>query len=162
MPFVGSQLMDSFYHARHRTIQCVNLLVIITVTAALPGCGDNLAQVTGRVTVGGQPFRGGNGVKATVFFQPAAGGASAIGLVDGEGAYTLITGSREGIVPGEYLVTFSATQIIPAATPGGTPGGKRISDTKYASAKTSGLRFSVQTGVNQYDIALESPRANTR
>ncbi len=122
------------------------------------GCGNNLSQVTGVVTLDGQPLKGGSGVHATVFFQPVSkAGTAAVGVVDKNGVYKLSTGSQSGITPGEYLVTYSASQIIPSATPGGTPSGKRISNPKYASAKTSGLRFEVKEGENEFDISIDSP-----
>lgn len=125
------------------------------------GCGSNLAQVSGRVTLDGEPLRGGDGVHATVFFQPASGkGATAVGVVDENGNYQLSTGSQSGIAPGEYLVSCSASQII-SSPDGGTPVGKRMTDSKYASAKTSGFRFAVQSGANQFDIPLESPQRGT-
>jgi hypothetical protein len=134
----------------------------VLICTGLAGCGKNLAQVSGTVTVDGQPLRSVDGVKATVYFQPENGGPSGVGPIDAEGQYTLSTGSQDGVPPGEYLVTCSATRIISSSTPGGTPTGKRITDPKYASAKTSGLRFSVKEGDNQFDIALESPKASTR
>jgi hypothetical protein len=129
---------------------------------AVAGCGSNLAQVSGVVTLDGEPLRGGEGIHATVFFQPATGeGASAAGTLDENGVYQLSCGSLEGIPPGEYVVTFSASEIIPSKTPGGTPTGRSISDPKYASAKTSNIRFEVQLGDNECDITLESP-SNSR
>src|SRR5262245_11309935 len=44
---------------------------------ALSGCGSKLAQVTGVVTVDGQPLRGGNDVRATVVFQPTTSAGTA-------------------------------------------------------------------------------------
>jgi hypothetical protein len=140
---------------------CRLALVCLAISGSLVGCGNNLAQVAGYVTVDGEPLRGGPDVKATVYFQPSAGGAPAVGIVDGEGKYNLSTGSQQGVAPGEYLVTCSASQIIASPT-GGTPGGKRVTDPKYASTQTSGLRFSVQEGPNQYDIALESQKSFVR
>lgn len=123
----------------------------------MSGCGNDLSQVTGVVTLDGEPLKGGDGIHATVFFQPVSNtGAAAVGVVDENGVYKLSTGSQSGITPGEYLVTYSASQIIPSKT-GGTPSGKRISDPKYSSTKSSGLRFEVQEGENEYDISIESP-----
>jgi len=123
----------------------------------LTGCGKNLAQVSGVVTLDGEPLKGGEGIHATVFFQPASGeGASAVGTLNENGVYQLSCGSLEGIPPGEYIVTFTASEII-GGEDGSTPTGRRISDPKYASTKTSELRFKVEAGDNQCDLALESP-----
>lgn len=135
------------------------ILLLATAISALTGCGSNLAEVTGKVTVGGQPLLGGNGVRATILFQPAGGsGVPATGIVDANGEYRLASGSNEGIVPGDYAVTCTATQLVPSKTPGGTPSGRRISDPKYANAATSGLTFTVQPGDNRFDVALDSPK----
>jgi hypothetical protein len=143
------------------------LLLIAIGLAPFTGCGNNLADVGGTVTLDGQPLRGGSGVRATVVFQPVSGSMTgAVGIVDENGRYRLSTGSGEGAAPGDYLVTCSATQIIPSKQPGGTPTGRRITDPKYANAKTSGLQFTVQPGINEFDIALEArpggsvPRTN--
>lgn len=89
-------------------------------------------------------------------FQPVAGsGASAVGIVDENGQYQLSTGSEEGIQPGEYIVTCSASELIPPKDPAGTPGGRRITDAKYNSAATSELRFTVHPGKNRFDITLD-------
>lgn len=133
------------------------LLAMVAVCLLVTGCGNDLAQVSGVVTVGGEPLRGGNDVRATVIFQPASGqGSTGVSLLDENGEYQLSTGSRSGLAPGEYLVTCTATQLVPSKTPGGLPGGKRITHPKYANTKTSGLRFNVHDGNNQIDIPLEA------
>ena len=113
------------------------------------GCGNGLAQVSGAVTVDGEPLRGGAGdTRVTVQFQPAGGvGSAAIGLADENGAYTLGTGSKTGIPPGDYLVSCSASRLIPQQG-----GARRITDPKYANAKTSGLTCTVQPGKNEYNM----------
>jgi hypothetical protein len=113
------------------------------------------------VTLDGEPLRGGDNVHGTVYYQPASGGgAAAVGLLDENGHYTLSSGSKTGVAPGEYLVTCSATQIIPANQPGGTPSGRRITDPNYANARTSGFKFTVAPGKNEFNLALNS-RAGT-
>src|SRR5262245_38136533 len=104
-----------------RSILLKNLTTgAIIVTASLPvltltGCGNGLAKVSGVVTLDGQPLRSGNDVRATVYFQPASGaGAAAVGILDEEGKFTLSSGSQTGVAPGEYVITCSATQIIPS------------------------------------------------
>ena len=39
----------------------------------------------------------------------------------------------------------------------GTPGGRHITDPKYANAKTSGLKCTVQSGKNEFNIPLQKP-----
>ena len=129
---------------------------LLVVTAS--GCGNGLAQVSGVVTLDGQPLRGGAGdTRVTVQFQPASGtGSTSIGLADENGVYRLGTGSQMGIPPGDYLVSCSASQLGSAAAGQNAGGARSLVDRKYANAKTSGLSCSVQPGANVYDITLVS------
>lgn len=138
------------------------LLSLCAACLVLSGCGSGLAQVSGRVTLDGQPLRGGkDGARVTVQFQPASGlGANAVALADENGNYELATGSQEGITPGDYLVTCSASEVIPSSTPG-VPSFRQLAHPKYAKAQTSGLKFTVQSGSNEFDIPLESPGSPT-
>lgn len=145
-------ILDLF--ARDRGIASV--LIALSCISTI-GCSSNLAQVAGVVTLDGEPLQG-EDLHATIYFQSASGsGTSGVGILDEHGNYTLTTGSQDGIEPGEYVVSFSASKIIPSKEQGGLPSGKRITDPKYASAKTSGLRFDVKAGKNQCDIPLVSP-----
>jgi hypothetical protein len=132
-------------------------VAIIVFALTVPGCGDGLADVTGVVTLDGQPLRGGSGVRGTVYFQPTSGsGAAAVGILDENGKFSLSSGSKQGVAPGEYSVTCSATQIIPSKQAGGTPSGRRITPQKYAVASTSGFQFTVEPGSNEFDLPLTS------
>lgn len=124
---------------------------------AMSGCGNGLAQVSGLVTLDGKPLGSGDNVRTTVIFQPVAStGTKAAAIVDENGRYQLSTGSQEGIPPGEYIVTCTSAQVIPPKDPWGTPSGKQITSTKYSSAATSRMSFTVQAGSNEYDIPLKS------
>lgn len=144
------------------TLRSLRRFAILSVAAllciALAGCGNGLAQVSGLVTVDDQPLHGGNGnVRVTVQFQPANGvGPTAMGLADENGYYKLSTGSQIGIQPGEYLVSCAAEQLITNSANAVT-GARRTTDPKYSSAKTSGLKFTVQAGKNEINIPLKSP-----
>ena len=127
---------------------------VIAVAAFALGCGNGLARVEGIVTLDDEPVRGGDGVRATVFFHPADGGSAAVGLVDETGRYELKTGAETGVSPGEYAVTVTATQKVMPRSGGGTPTGRRISPPKYATPTTSGLRFTVESGRNTIDLGL--------
>lgn len=133
-------------------------IAVAAILGSLSGCGNGLARVSGKVTLDGQPLRGGDGVRATVVFQRADGtGVPAVGNVDGAGSYRLSSGSQEGVSPGDYVITCTASQKIPAKEPNGTPVGRRITDPKFADAATSGMRFTVEPGDNVFDIELVSP-----
>jgi hypothetical protein len=142
-----------------------NIGALVSISAAcvlLSGCGNGLAQVSGQVTLDGQPVRGGrDGARVTVQFQPASGqGATAVALADENGNYEMATGSQTGISPGEYLVTCSATEVLTSSNTG-IPSFRQLADPKYAKAQTSGLKFTVESGKNEFDIPLESPRGPT-
>jgi hypothetical protein len=140
------------------------LLSITATCLALSGCGNSLAQVSGQVTLDGQPLRGGkDGARVTVQFQPADGaGVTAVGLADEDGNYEIATGSQEGIPPGDYLVTCVATAVVSSNNASGQPAFLQLADPKFANAKTSGLRFTVQAGRNEFDIPLVSPKTLSR
>jgi len=136
----------------------LSALLVVLPCVLIVGCGNGLATVTGQVTLNGQPLRGGNSdTRVTVQFQPVNGaGSTAIGLADENGNYELATGSKDGIPPGEYLVTCTATTLSPPKGGAGAGGSHRLTDPKYANANTSGLKFTVEPGKNKYDIPLVS------
>jgi len=139
-------------------LRCAAILLTPFVVCVLSGCGNGLARVSGQVTLDGQPLRGGGDVRATVKFQPANGtGPAAMGLVDENGNYSLSTGSQNGIPPGDYVVVCSASQLVKGAGSNAAQGARRITDPKYDNPSTSGLRFTVQSGKNEFNISLESP-----
>jgi hypothetical protein len=130
---------------------------LAVLALAISGCGDGMAEVTGKVTLDGEPLASGNGVRATVYFQPESGdGVAAVGILDQNGQYTLSSGSKDGVAPGVYRVTCTASQIIRSKDPNGAPSGRRITDPKYANAQTSGFQFTVEPGRNEFDLALDS------
>ena len=127
-----------------RTVSYVCLLA----TIFLAGCSD-LASVSGTVTLDGEPLEGSQQVRGTVLLHPAAGGAAAVGMVDGEGYYDMKNGSTDGVAPGQYLATVTATQILLPKDPDGTPSGRLL-------ARKTGVPVDVEPGSNTLDIALES------
>jgi hypothetical protein len=127
--------------------------------ATFIGCGNGLATVHGIVTLDGKPLAGSEHLRGTVKFSPEDGhGTMAIGYVDETGRYELSSGSRIGLVPGKYLVTVSAVEIIPSKIPGGAPSGRAASPPRYADAKTSGFTADVARGHNTFDYALLSTK----
>ncbi len=139
---------------------CLGVLLI-----AAAGCGNGLAKVSGNITLDGDPLGSSEMVRTKVLFFPAGGGtgAPAIGLLDEDGDYQLYTGSNRGIQPGNYLVTISATEIIPPKEEGGLPSGRRLTPSKYANPKTSGFTALVESGSNSFDFNLEpEPKRSSR
>lgn len=122
----------------------------LAICFSFSGCGNGLAQVSGQVTLDGQPLHGGKGdTRVTVQLQPADGvGANAIGLADENGNYKIATASQAGVRPGDYFVSCSVSTL---------GVGGPVADPKFANAKTSGLKLSVQPGKNEFNIPLQSP-----
>lgn len=134
---------------------------VVFALIACHGCGNGLADVSGKVTMDGRPLCKSEDVRVTVTFQPASGGGRvATGLVDESGEYRLSSGSQVGVVPGEYLVTCSATQLV-RGQDGGVTGGRSLTDPKYANSKTSGFKYTVTPGSNQFDLAVNSRPSGT-
>jgi hypothetical protein len=116
------------------------------------GCGSGLAPVSGTVTLDGKPLTKGN-----VCFIPAASGPSAYGTISSDGTYQLQTGVATGLAPGEYRVTVASAAEIPAPTPQNPePVPVSLLPPKYASAETSGLKFTVTSSGGKFDIPLTS------
>jgi hypothetical protein len=134
----------------------MRIVGLFVLSLTLVGCGERLATVTGQVTLDGQPLRGGQELAGTVQFVPDSGGATATAYLDGDGRYSLSTGSRQGTQPGRYLVAVSATKIIPAATEGGAASGRPATPRRYANPKESGFVVDVESGDNTFDFALQS------
>jgi hypothetical protein len=136
------------------------LLSMLLIPAAFSGCGNGLAKVSGQLTLDGQPLRAEPGkIRVSVRFQPESGvGPIAVGLADENGNYTLGTGSKTGILPGDYLVTCSASEVLTNSK----ALARELTDPKYGNPKTSGLRYTVQPGKNEFNIALQSPPKKSR
>jgi hypothetical protein len=135
---------------------CCGLLCLCFV-----GCSD-LAKVSGSVSLDDKPLIGGRDQRITVMFVSESGsGATAAGLVDANGRYTLYTGTKQGIQPGSYLVGVSAVEVIRSKDESAPPAGRRITPNFYADPNKSGFRTEVQAGSNTFDINLRSD-AKTR
>ncbi len=134
-----------------------SLVLRVTLLAAgvlaCAGCGGEYrSSVTGTVKLGGEPLR-----RGTVTFHPLEKGAAAYGLVDSDGRFTLGTGREQGLAPGEYIATVVATEASPAESGGGTPPiGKLITPARYGDKSTSGLRYTVKPGKNDFEVSLEA------
>lgn len=136
---------------------------VLLILPAILGCGNGLAQVTGTVTLDGQPLRGGGDVRAMVYLHPEGGtGAPAVALIDESGQYRVSTGAESGVLPGPYLVSISASQLTGDDAVGVPRSGRRITPDRYADPRTSGLRIDVGAGENTYDFELEFVHAESR
>jgi len=135
-------------------------LVVGLACLMFAGCGSNLASVSGSVTLDGKPLVGSERLRGTVSFLPEDGhGTAAVGYLDENGKYELSSGSRVGVLPGRYMVSVSATEIIPPKIPGEAPSGRAATPSRYADAKNSGFAAEVVRGHNTFDYALSSQKA---
>ncbi|MBL8850505.1 MAG: hypothetical protein JNG89_12565 [Planctomycetaceae bacterium] len=116
------------------------------------GCGPSepeveLAKVTGTVTLDGQKVTGGR----VIFFN--ASGYSATADISADGVYTAETALGET----EVFINHREPDITPPDGRAGMPmPGKSLVPDKYADGKTSGLKLTVQSGDNPFDIEMVS------
>ena len=112
------------------------------------GCGDNevTGEVSGTVTVGGQPLREG-----TIAFQSKKGKGGSAPIEDGE--YSM---SRVPV--GKYVVVVLPPSAPPPGKPGATKGvGKEVLASvpmKYWDETTSDLKGEVEVGENTANFDL--------
>jgi len=88
-----------------------------------------------------------------VFCGPDA--AAGVGNIDGNGHYTLKTGTADGVAPGEYTVTVSAFKPPPAGSIDPVPP-QLITPEKYNRVETSDLKAEVSPGQNTCNFELTS------
>jgi hypothetical protein len=128
----------------------------LSLTAALAGCGGSAASVNGKLTLDGEPLAGSNRVRVTIMFYPQAGGVPAAALADEQGRYSLSTGSRVGLAPGDYVVVVAATESEAPAYASTEPRKRVITPARYADPKKSMLSAKVKPGRNTFDFDLTS------
>ena len=120
--------------------------------AMLTGCSAHEAQVSGVVTLDGQPLNDG-----LVTFHPVSGGALAYSRISSGGRFELRTGSQGGLSPGEYQATVAANGPVPAPTAKNRePIAPLITPLKYNQKETSGFSVSVAPGDNVVNLDLMS------
>lgn len=96
----------------------VGTLVVCLACLGWMGCSEPVAQVTGEVTVGGEPVTGGS-----VILQPLEEGKKpAAGNLDTSGKFTLLTSGGQPLAPGDYRVIYSPPD---AFEPGSAPDARK-------------------------------------
>jgi hypothetical protein len=123
------------------------------------GCGQSgpeLADVTGTITLDGQPLP-----KVGVVFRPVGPGASpSYGGTNKEGKYTLLySQDKKGAMPGEYEVDLEVTrytksEIEQMKAEGNEPPPPVTIPKKYRQSGV--LKATVKPGPNTIDFALDS------
>jgi hypothetical protein len=136
---------------RSRGTQALLLFVVITST----GCRDrNFATVEGTVSFGGKPLDGGS-----VTFYPKDTGPISYSDIAPDGSYHLRTASRDGLLPGPYVVTVSYRSGRPS--PGMTLRQIEALEkvpVRYCAKETSDLHEEVKPGRNSIDLKLTVSR----
>jgi len=138
------------------------LAVAIFLLIGCLGCnpsGPVVIPVKGIVTLDGAPVP-----KASVMFQPVAGGNPAIGETDAEGKFSLTTQlekPREGAIAGEHIVTVSGVRTVgtQAAADGTSVEAKApqvewFVPMRYAKGDTSGLKQTVAKDMPPVELKL--------
>ena len=128
------------------------MALMIALTAMISGCSKSpdLAAVEGRVTYNGQPLKFG-----TVMFQNVKGGQPAIGMIQPDGSFKMVTPKAgDGAKPGSYEVVVSCYENhdpskAPVADRGDMSPGKSLVPQKYMMAATSGLTAEVKPEGNE-------------
>jgi hypothetical protein len=118
--------------------------------AMFAGCGSsgpNLATVSGRVTLDGDPVS-----SAMVMFQPDASGSPSYGATDQDGRYELgYKRGQQGAMIGRHTVRIEAEKVI--AGPNGEPM-KRPKPVPSRYSTTSELKREVKPGQNVINFEL--------
>jgi hypothetical protein len=129
------------------------LLVVAAAWLAAAGCspGPRAYPVKGKVVFkdNGKPLGSG-----TVLFESVADpNQRASGEIQADGTYTLANNvGANGAVEGEHRVLI----MTPLPEYGQNPRGPF--DPRYQRFDTSGLRYTVKPGENNYEIQLDRPR----
>ncbi|HBE68517.1 MAG TPA: hypothetical protein DDW52_10255, partial [Planctomycetaceae bacterium] len=93
------------------------------VCGAFVGCGSNVAPVTGKVTLDGEPVEG-----AIVAFSPDGGtGTSGAAISGADGTYELVSSLGGGVPPGKYKIAITTQK--PAEQP--ADAGESEEDAEY-------------------------------
>jgi len=117
------------------------------VCLALTGCGGGWGTASGTVTLDGVPLK-----DATISFHPTGAGPTAYGIVK-DGAFAISTGQKDGLPPGSYEVTISASTIPKEGT---NEQAKLLTPKKYATPATTDLKAEVQSGTNTFKFEMKS------
>ena len=139
---------------QRRHVERAATAVLFGMVLLVTGCGGKYeSTVSGTVTLDGQPLTSGS-----VKFHPVTGGPSAYAMIGADGSYSLKTGDAESLKPGTYSVTVVATEKPPADLPRNAmpPIGRLITPEKYSRPKTTDLKYDVDAGSNEINLALKS------
>jgi hypothetical protein len=139
---------------RVRVGRCLRAGVVLSLVMAAAGCGGARYPVSGRVLLNGKPLQGKEGV---VVLKPDAskgnnGSASAVGVLEKDGSFNILTNGQPGARPGWYKVMISANE--PGANP--NEGSRRVVNAVYETEATTPLTIEVVANASEgsYDLQL--------
>jgi hypothetical protein len=137
-----------------RVWRCVVCSVALLLAALAGGCGGSRYPVDGRVLLEGNPLHDKEG--AVVLKPDASKGnknsVPAIGVLQKDGSFSILTNGQPGALAGWYKVVISATE--PGANPNeDTP---RVLNVRYEKEATTPLAIEVvaNPGPGSYDLKL--------
>jgi hypothetical protein len=137
---------------------CFTVIACVIV----PACGESgptlpMGKVSGKVTYQGKPLTSGS----VTFVSTETNRPNANGPIAPDGTYNLHTQNfGSGAALGDYDVAISSIDPNELNTPlpGTAPLEKKIKSTipkKYGDPKTSGLKETVKSGTNTFDLELK-------
>jgi len=136
-------------------------LSLLLVVMCLAGCSDGygelgLVDVTGKVTLDGQPLAG-----ALVRFEVSSGGAGAEGKTDAEGKYRLMYDSKHpGCPPGPKMVRITLANVdVEGADPDAAPveeGAVQPESLPAIYNRRSNLKADVSPSNREFSFDLKS------
>jgi hypothetical protein len=147
-------------------------VVFVALVAAVVGCGKaadgfsgQRGKVSGKATLVGEPLPAG----CQVLFIAKQGGYTASGAVGADGTFTVEYQVTQGLPVGDYVVQISPPATTTAAAPvdpaemarkmtlsaDAKPASTLPFPERYGSTSTSGLAFTVQPGVNTFELSLK-------
>jgi hypothetical protein len=129
------------------------LVAALLMLVGLAGCGPRMVPVEGQVVFkDGKPLTG--GVVSFDLLGAAAPGVAARGDIGPDGRFRLTTSTAgDGVPEGTYRVAVAPP--LPARVD--DLGKERIIPDKYLDPRTSGLEFTVTSGMNNFRIVMERP-----
>ena len=134
------------------------MILLGALTALVCGCGGgDVGQVSGTVTLSGQPL-----AEGTVVFENTPAGISVNAEIGPDGSYTVKTYELSGLPPGTYQVAIKPASIGDGETPLVSDPSEEIATPasvipeKYRSVETSELTVTVVSGGNPpFDFDLQ-------
>lgn len=143
------------------------LTMVVGCGPAVDGYSGPRGTVAGRLTIDGQPVR--EGCQILLMAAQAQGSFVAAGTVAGDGSYKALYRVPAGLPVGDYVVQLGLPQNHPSSVAAGPGDSMTAVDfdklqrawkaslpfpQRYLSTSTSGLKFTVQPGVNAADFDI--------